>query len=141
MPRRYIKEGVKSAVEERAGGRCEYCKSMQRFSPQPFIIEHITPLSKGGSDEPDNLALSCGGCNGHKYQKTEAVDPITGNMEPLFTPRNDDWSAHFEWDADYLRIIGLTPTGRATVNALHLNRKELINLREVFLLTGEHPPK
>ncbi len=140
MPRRYISETVKQAVEKRAGGRCEYCKTLRKYSPQPFIIEHIVPLAKGGSSSLGNLAFSCGGCNGHKYQKTEALDPVTGNMTSLFHPRKDDWFSHFEWDSDFLQIIGLTPTGRATVRALHLNRQELINFREVLKMTGEHPP-
>lgn len=140
MPRKYIPEAVKQAVEERAGGRCEYCQALRKYSPQPFIIEHIIPRVKDGADSPDNLALSCGGCNGHKYQKVEALDPVTGQLAPLYHPRKDIWVAHFEWDADYLQIIGITPTGRATVRALHLNREELVNLRAIVKLTGEHPP-
>jgi len=37
-------------------------------------------------------------------------------------------------------IIGLTPSGRATVEALDLNRSSLINLRRVLRASGEHPP-
>jgi hypothetical protein len=37
-------------------------------------------------------------------------------------------------------VIGLTPTGRATVNELNLNRSGLINLRRVLFACGEHPP-
>lgn len=39
-----------------------------------------------------------------------------------------------------MQIIGRTPTGRATVTALRLNRKELVNLRELLLAVGLHPP-
>ena len=140
MPRKHISESLRQAVEERAGGRCEYCKSLRKYSPQPFTIEHIIPLAKGGSNDMDNLAFSCGGCNGHKYQKTEALDPITGEISPLFNPRKDSWGTHFEWDANYLLIIGITPIGRATARTLQLNRQELANLREIVMLTGEHPP-
>jgi hypothetical protein len=38
-----------------------------------------------------------------------------------------------------LEIIGLTPTGRATVSALQLNRAEVINLRRILFAVGEHP--
>lgn len=37
-------------------------------------------------------------------------------------------------------MIGLTPTGRATIVALQLNRPELINLRGVLYAIGERPP-
>ncbi len=50
------------------------------------------------------------------------------------------WSEHFEWSADKLLMVGITPTGRATVKALKLNRPEVVNLRRLTLLTGEHPP-
>lgn len=38
------------------------------------------------------------------------------------------------------QIIGLTPTGRATVEALRLNRPEVVNLRRLLFAHGEHPP-
>jgi len=36
--------------------------------------------------------------------------------------------------------VGLTPIGRATILALHLNRPALLNLRSLLLAFGEHPP-
>jgi hypothetical protein len=41
---------------------------------------------------------------------------------------NHEWPDHFTWSENDTLIIGLTATGRATVDALRLNRKELINL-------------
>ncbi len=38
-------------------------------------------------------------------------------------------------------MIGLTPTGRATIEALHLNRPALQSLREVLYTVGKHPPE
>jgi hypothetical protein len=37
-------------------------------------------------------------------------------------------------------IVGLTPTGRATIEALKLNREPLVNLRRLLYAAGEHPP-
>jgi hypothetical protein len=36
-------------------------------------------------------------------------------------------------------IIGLTATGRVTVDSLQLNRTELVNLRRLLYAAGEHP--
>ncbi len=47
---------------------------------------------------------------------------------------------HFAWSADFSLIIGLTPTGRATVEALQLNREGVVNLRRALYALGEHPP-
>src|SRR5262249_47721993 len=45
----------------------------------------------------------------------------TGQTMPLFHPRTQIWAEHFSWSQDGLRIVGLTPIGRATVAALHLD--------------------
>lgn len=87
-----------------------------------------------------NLALACQGCNNHKHVKTEALDPVNKELVPLYHPREQRWRDHFAWDEECTRIVGLTPTGRATVEALQLNRGCLINLRRVLYAMGEHPP-
>ena len=130
----------KSLVAKRACGACEYCKSQVRFAMQSFSIEHITPLDGGGSSDLENLAFACQGCNNHKYTKTEVRDPVTGLMVPLFHPRTQRWQNHFVWSSDFTRILGVTPTGRATVEALFLNREGLVNLRRALYALGEHPP-
>jgi hypothetical protein len=98
------------------------------------------PKSRGGSDHLDNLAYSCQGCNNYKHIRTEAIDPESGLIYPLFHPRRDVWSEHFTWDGDRLRLIGLTPTGRATISLLQLNRPGAVNLRWLLFLRGLHPP-
>ncbi len=140
MPKSRISLTIKQLVFDRAHGCCEYCKCLASFSNHPFAIEHALPKAKGGSNDPNNLALSCSGCNGYKYTKTHAIDPLTLLSAPLYHPRQSDWHEHFAWDVQFVRIIGLTPTRRATIDALRLNRGELCNLRVALLLLGEHPP-
>ena len=140
MSEKYVPAELRRLVQARARGLCEYCRSQQRFSPQPFSTEHITAYALGGSTVAENLAQACQGCNGHKFIKVQAVDPITGNLVPLFNPRTQRWRDHFAWSADAKYITGLTPTGRATVEALRMNREELVNLREVLYATQNHPP-
>lgn len=129
----------KSLVAKRAGQRCEYCFAPVDSSPHPFQVDHIIPLSKGGLTELDNLAFSCG-CNLYKGDHTHAPDPQTNRLVALFHPRQQNWSEHFDWSKDFLKIIGLTPTGRATIAALRMNRKGLIKLRRLLIAAGEHPP-
>lgn len=71
----------------------------------------------------------------------EAEDPVDGEKVPLFHPRCDRWSDHFAWNADYTLMVGLTPTGRATIEKLQLNRIGVVNLRRVMLIAGLHPPQ
>ena len=140
MRERRLSAEQRRTISERAGGCCEYCRSQERFSPQPFAIEHILPQSSGGPTTLDNLAFACQGCNNHKYIHTAARDPATGTTVPLFHPRQQHWQAHFTWNDDYTRVLGLTPTGRATVVTLRLNRPGLVNLRRALYAVGLHPP-
>ena len=133
-------EPLRRLVAGRAHGCCEYCRSQASYAMQPFSVEHVVPRSRGGPSGAENLALSCQGCNNHKYTKTEARDPVSGAVVPLFSPRAQRWSDHFAWNADASLVIGLTPTGRATVVALRLNREGLVNLRRVLFENGSHPP-
>lgn len=130
----------KQLVRDRAGGVCEYCRSQMRFATHDFSVEHIIPVARGGDSKLDNLALACQGCNNCKYTKISATDPITEKHVPLFHPRRDRWSQHFAWSDDATRIVGLTPTGRATVDVLQLNRSSLVNFRGILYAAGKHPP-
>ncbi|MFM9950686.1 MAG: HNH endonuclease [Saprospiraceae bacterium] len=103
-------------------------------------MEHIIPSSAGGSDSLDNLAYSCNGCNAHKYIKTTAQDPVSETFVQLFNPRTQGWKEHFSWDETSTVILGNTPSGRATIEALNMNREPLIVLRKAMVLLGIHPP-
>lgn len=127
-------------VAQRAHFCCEYCLSQVKYSPDYFSMEHIIPTIKGGSDHLYNLAYACLACNNHKYAHISAIDPVSGVLSSLYNPRSDAWEHHFCWSDDYSILTGLTPTGRATVEKLQLNRPSLINLRLVLAAIGKHPP-
>ena len=141
MSRSRISADVDRRVRESAGNRCGYCLSPQHLVMARLEIEHIIPLALGGSDEESNLWLACPLCNSHKSDKVSAIDPESGQEYPLFNPRAQHWSDHFRWSADGIRIVGLTPTGRATVTALHLSDDpDALEVRSYWVLAGWHPP-
>ena len=140
MSKKRITINQRRVVTERALECCEYCLSQLRFSMQSFSIEHILPIDKGGNSELENLALSCQGCNNYKYNKTEGFDPGSRKNVPLYHPRKQKWNDHFVWNEDCTQIIGITPTGRATVNLLNLNREGVVNLRQILYKAKKHPP-
>ncbi len=140
MPEPRLSEKRRKEVAENASGICEYCRSQQSLCPDTFHVEHILPEARGGTDAAENLALSCGGCNGHKSIKTNALDPVNHVRAPLFHPRRQQWQEHFEWSSDFTLILGLTETGRATIEALRMNRIGVVNLRRVLYASGLHPP-
>jgi hypothetical protein len=108
---------------------------------QPFSAEHIEPRSQAGKTNLTNLAWACQGCNNHKYNKSSARDPVSGEVVALFHPRRQLWSDHFIWNEDGTLVLGLSPSGRATVEALLLNRNGLVNLRLILFAVHEHPPE
>ena len=131
---------LRKLVAARANELCEYCQSQESFATERFSIEHIEPRVTGGLTVAENLALACQGCNGHKAAKAAAIDPETQTSVPLFHPRQQRWPEHFGWSEDHLRVVGLTPTGRATVVLLHLNRTSLLRLRRALIAINLHPP-
>lgn len=104
-------------------------------------MDHVFPESLGGITVRENLWLACSLCNDCKANRIAAPDPDTGGIVRLFNPRRQVWTDHFRWTANGERIIGLTPTGRATVAALRLNRAELVVARRNWVIAGWHPPK
>ncbi len=121
-------------------GWCEYCGSPEDHTPDDFNVEHIIPRSRGGTDDLDNIAWSCQGCNSRKFTATQAVDSQTGSRAALYHPRRHSWQDHFRWSDDWLTLLGETPTGRATIARLDLNRNNVVNLRAVLVPAGKHPP-
>ncbi len=140
MTRRAIPRALRRLVRDRAGNRFEYCRHSAAFSCAPFACEHVRPRVRGAGSALFELAWACAACNAHKYDKTHAQDPQTGRIVPLFNPRRQRWSRHFAWSDDFLLVHGCTATARATVEALHLNRLELVHLRRALTAIGEHPP-
>ncbi len=67
------------------------------------------------------------------------IERAKGYCEYCHLP-TDIWSDHFQWSDDDLQIIGITPTGRATVQLLKVNREGNINLRRLLKMAELHPP-
>jgi HNH endonuclease len=59
-----IPESIKAAVMVRDGGRCRSC-----YSAVNLQIDHIVPLSKGGTSEEINLQTLCRRCNRRKWKR------------------------------------------------------------------------
>jgi hypothetical protein len=132
---------IRHAVQERAEGICEYCRSSMEVTGQDFTLDHILPASRGGSDDGANLCFCCFWCNSYQQATTEAPDPRTRRFVPLFNPRTSNWDEHFRWSPTLTRIIGRTAVGRATIQTLQLNRPTLVRSRQLWARHGLHPPE
>ena len=123
---------TKRLVRERAGNLCEYCRLHQDHSPLATLqIEHINPRKHGGTDALENLALACIDCNLSKSSNIAGRDPDTSQITPLFNPRVDSWSDHFEFEGAH--IVGKTPVGRTTIYVLNMNSDYQLEFRAALL--------
>lgn len=131
---------VRAAVVARAGERCEYCHLPKRGQVATFPIDHILPRSDGGETILDNLALACPCCNAHKWAHASAMDPVSGASLPLFNPRTQVWSDHFQWSNEERGVLeGKTPCGRATIAQLQMNDSEMVAIRQLLATLGLLP--
>ena len=73
---------------KRDANLCMYCG--QRFSARELSREHVTPLSRGGTDTWNNVVAACKRCNNHKAGRT----PEESGMQLLavpFTPNHAEY--------------------------------------------------
>jgi 5-methylcytosine-specific restriction endonuclease McrA len=61
-----IPTDMRDYVFKRDGQCCVYCGSEEG----PFELDHVTPWSRGGDHEVDNLVVSCRSCNRQKADRT-----------------------------------------------------------------------
>jgi hypothetical protein len=134
----YIPVALVRQVVERASNRCEYCGLSQLGQEATFHVDHVQPVAAGGATALDNLALACVSCSLRKGARRTSIDPDTQHQAPLFNPRTERWTDHMRWDGT--RAVGLTPTGRATIDLLEMNRELILAIREEETERGRHPP-
>jgi hypothetical protein len=133
-----IPNALRQLVIQRAKNRCEYCCLSQAGQAATFHIDHIIPVVAGGATTSDNLALACVSCSLRKAAKQTVNDPETKKEVSIFNPRQQIWTEHFRWDG--VTVVGLTATGRGTVDALNMNRAMMLAIRGEEELLGRHPP-
>jgi hypothetical protein len=136
----YISKALRAKVGLEARHRCGYCLTQEVVVGTPMELDHLIPEALGGRTEERNLWLACSLCNDAKGCRIAAPDPVSGEVVRLFNPRAQIWSDHFRWSDAGDQILGSTPTGRATVLALNLNRPTLVRARQAWVAVGWHPP-
>jgi HNH endonuclease len=133
-----ISASLRRFVIQRADNRCEYCGISQVGQVATFHIDHIVPVVAGGATTAENPALACVSCSLRKGARQALKDLETGEVVSVFHPRQQTWKEHFDWNS--VKVFGLTATGRATIEALDLNRSTMLAIRAEEELLGRHPP-
>jgi HNH endonuclease len=105
--------------------RCGYCGVSESEYGATMTIDHYQPVSRGGSDETENLVYCCHACNEFKsdYWRIEG-------SERILHPRQEDMTLHLQENANG-EMEGLTETGIFHITRLHLNREPLVLQRQI----------
>ena len=132
-----MKAAIRRLIWRRARFRCEYCH-LHRDDDDflAFHLDHVIARQHGGSDRSVNRALSCAPCNFAKGPNLSGL--WNGRVIPLFNPRRQVWSRHFEWHG--MVLVGKTLAGKVTVKVLNLNSEERLMLRAFLQAEGCFPP-
>lgn len=137
MTSTYVPASLRQQVRRRARGRCEYCLLAEEDAFFPHEPDHIIAEKHGGATTAENLCFSCFDCNRFKGSDIASLDPMTGDLVPLFNPRTDSWGGHFQVVGG--RVHPLTAVGRATVTLLKLNLAARVEIRATLARTGRYP--
>lgn len=132
-----IRGRLREEVISRAFGCCEYCLIHFQYVTFSHQVDHIIATKHGGADLLSNLAYACAQCNRYKGSDFYSIDPETKEAVPLFNPRSDLWSDHFQLTGPV--IEPLTPIGRATARLLQFNQVDRILLRDELILSNRYP--
>jgi len=72
-----VSKRLRYEVLRRDGYRCRYCGASAET--EALTVDHVIPVSLGGSDDPSNLCAACGPCNTGKSSSapdTPLVDDV-----------------------------------------------------------------
>jgi len=86
MARPYLSKALRRQVAELARHRCGYCLTSQEYSGAQLEIEHIIPVSRGGSHHEDNLWLSCSWCNSIRERRSRDWIPRLASVRHCSIP-------------------------------------------------------
>ena len=115
-------------MREIYGRRCGFCGVTEVWVGGELEIDHFHPLSHGGESALDNLVYACTICNRFKSDYWPLADAPESLR--LLHPIQDDLRAHLAETVEG-RLVGLMPRGWFHIDRLHLNRPQLIELRQL----------
>lgn len=136
---RYVSEKLRSLVEERAEGICEYCLINIADTYLGGEIEHIISIKHRGETEANNLALACQPCNRNKGSDLGSISEKSRQLIRFFNPRTDKWSEHFRFNQSVIET--LTEIGEVTAEILGFNDFERVQERKGLIGIKRFPSK
>lgn len=81
---RYVSAATKASVLALGQHKCCECGATE-----PLEIDHIVPISKGGTSDPSNLQVLCRPCNRRKRARTEGGESAPQKRSPALRSQKD----------------------------------------------------
>ena len=122
-----LTQEIRATVRAAYQGRCGYCGISETWAGSELELDHFRPTAQGGSDALDNLVYACTTCNRFKSGYWPSADARESLR--LLHPLHDDLSLHLQETADG-QLMGLTSRGWFHIHRLHLNRPQLVEVRQ-----------
>lgn len=72
-----ISKRLRFEILRRDGFKCRYCHAVEVL----LTVDHVTPISLGGTDHPSNLVACCDDCNTGKASTVARVTPLTPQVD------------------------------------------------------------
>jgi uncharacterized protein (TIGR02646 family) len=134
MKENYTSKNIKDVLIEQFNNKCAYCGTSLGDTNRS-VIDHFYPKSKYPDRvyDIDNLILSCRVCD---LSKSDRFPTAPDGSPLLINPRFDNIEDYIKIDNTGL-AIPLNEKGKVTIDALHLNRVELIEDRKIRFLEKE----
>ena len=110
VPRKFRRQVTNTFLFARDGYRCQYCgRHRSNMRHREFLTrDHVTPISRGGTNEWTNVVAACSTCNNRKGSRL----PDEVGMHPSQTPTEPDhvqlvWAVRSVTDvqAKYIRMF------------------------------------
>lgn len=85
--RKTISKKTREQVRQDQGVECHYCS--RKTTTRNRHLDHIVPVESGGTNDPDNLVVSCKACNARKSKKpyyqyiNERIDAVELELKTL----------------------------------------------------------
>lgn len=119
---------VRELLRVRYDYKCGYCGVSEASIGGLLEVEHFQPLSKGGTDNIENLVYACTVCNRFKsdYWGSEEIAVHLRLLHPI----HDNLEEHLS-ELPNGMLMGLTERGWFHIEWLHLNRPQLVAFRKV----------
>lgn len=81
-----ISKRLRFEILRRDGFKCRYCHGAEVL----LTVDHVTPISLGGTDHPSNLVACCDDCNTGKASTIARVTPLASQVEEDLDEEDDE---------------------------------------------------